>query len=134
MAEPDICSSDLCYQGCGKINRRIGLGKSEIECLVFVSQTTDYIYPATSCILQDRLNLSTECICFDLSLSCPGWVYGLSAISSIVSAGRIKKALLLVGETVSKTRSPFDRVNLISGDAGYGNSVRIRRRMFILYI
>ena len=133
VAEPDICSSDLCYKAAEKLIEELGWDKSEIECLIFVSQTTDYIYPATSCILQDRLNLSTECICFDLSLSCPGWVYGLSAISSIVSAGRIKKALLLVGETVSKTRSPFDRVNLISGDAGTATALEYAENVHPLH-
>lgn len=35
----------------------------------------------------------------------------------MMQTGQIRKALLLVGETVSKTRSPYDRVNLITGDA-----------------
>ena len=39
-------------------------------------------------------------------------------MSSILSAGKIKKGLLLVGETSTKAKSPYDRVNLLAGDAG----------------
>ena len=39
-------------------------------------------------------------------------------MSSILSAGKVKKGLLLVGETSTKAKSPYDRVNLLAGDAG----------------
>ena len=120
VAEPDICSSDLCYKAAEKLIEELGWDKSEIECLIFVSQTTDYIYPATSCILQDRLNLSTECICFDLSLSCPGWVYGLSAISStclltfcLVFWKRPSLSLLILGSFPS-TDTYLERLSICS--------------------
>lgn len=96
--------------------------RDEIDILVFVSQTGDYIYPATSCILQHKLGLSTDCFVIDITIGCHGWVYGLATISSLlsshVSKTHSRKALLLVGETVTKTRFPYDRINLISGDAG----------------
>lgn len=118
VVDSETCSSDLCYVAAEKLLSELSWNKEEVECLIFVTQTPDYKYPATACILQNRLGLPMSCMAFDISMSCPGWIYGLSTISSIVSAGRIKKALLLVGETVSKLRSPYDKVNLISGDAG----------------
>ena len=87
--------------------------------MLFRSQTPDYILPATSCILQDRLGLSKECFTLDISLGCSGWVYGLSTISSLISAGKMKKALLLVGDTTSKTTSFEDTSSWpLFGDAG----------------
>ncbi len=118
IAEDGICSSDLCFEAAEKLIKELGWNKEEIECLIFVSQTPDYIFPATACVLQDRLKLSTNCMSFDITMSCPGWIYGLSSISAIISAGNIKKALLLVGETSTKAKSPYDRVNLLAGDAG----------------
>lgn len=118
VADTDTCSSDLCCASTERLIADLGWNKEEIDCLVFVTQTPDYKYPATSCILQSRLGLSTSCIAFDISMSCPGWIYGLSSIAALVSAGRFRKAILLTGETVSKLRSPYDKVNLITGDAG----------------
>lgn len=114
-----VCSSDLCFQAATKLIEDLQWDKKEIECLIFVSQTPDYILPATSCILQYRLGLSKECYTLDISLGCSGWVYGLSAIASIMSASHIKKALLLVGDTTSKTTSREDKSSWpLFGDAG----------------
>lgn len=93
-----LCTSDLCYGAAEKLIADLGWDKKEIEALVFVSQTADYILPATACILQDRLGLSKECYATDCALGCSGWVYGLSQVVSLLTNGDIKKALLLCGD------------------------------------
>ena len=118
VAEDGVCSSDLCFAAAEKLISEMKLDKSEIDCLIMVTQTPDYIFPATACILQDRMGLSKNCMSFDITMSCPGWIYGLSVISSLISAGKFRKGLLLVGETSTKAKSPYDRVNLLAGDAG----------------
>ena len=119
IASSDICSSDLCYDAAEKLIGDLGWDRKEIDCLVFISQTPDYIVPATSCILQDRLGLSSECYSFDVTLGCSGWVYGVSIIGSLLSTGYFKKGLLLVGETTTKTKSPTDKSTFpLFGDAG----------------
>lgn len=118
IAEDGICSSDLCMAAAEKLMEDMGIDKSDIGCLIMVTQTPDYIFPATACVLQNRLGLPTDCMSFDITMSCPGWIYGLSVMSSILSAGKVKKGLLLVGETSTKAKSPYDRVNLLAGDAG----------------
>ena len=96
IAEDGICSSDLCKAAAERLIEDMGIDKSEIGCLIMVTQTPDYIFPATACVLQDRLGLPTDCMSFDITMSCPGWIYGLSVMSSILSAGKVKKGLLLV--------------------------------------
>lgn len=114
----EICTSDLCYEAAEKLITELGWDKTEIQALVFVSQTPDYILPATSCILAHRLGLSQDCYSLDVSLGCSGWVYGLSSIAGIIQGGGLK-ALLLVGDTTSKTTSPEDKSSWpLFGDAG----------------
>jgi len=114
-----FCTSDLCFEAAEKLISELGWDKKEIDCLIFVSQTPDYILPATSCILQDRLGLTNDCFAMDISLGCSGWVYGLSTISSLLSSGNLKKGLLLVGDTVTVTKSPLDKSTYpLFGDAG----------------
>ena len=119
IAPEGVCSSDLCYESAEVLISDLGWDKSEIEAVVFVSQTPDYILPATSCILQDRLGLPKECLAFDISMGCSGWVYGMTAISSLVSNGSVKKALLLVGDLGTRTNSPRNKSDFpLFGDAG----------------
>ena len=96
----EICSSDLCFKAAEKLISDLSWNRSEIEALVFVSQTPDYLnVPATSCLLQERLGLSSNCYTLDIALGCSGWVYALSVLSSLMQNGTIKKGLLLAGDT-----------------------------------
>ena len=115
-----LTTSDLCYAAAEKLIAELGWDKKEIEALVFVSQTADYVLPATACILQDRLGLSRECYAEDVALGCSGWVYGLSNVASLVASGTIKKALLLAGD--AKKRSKMKRDPLF-GDAGTATAI-----------
>lgn len=117
--EKGVCTSDLCFTAADKLLQELSWSKSEVEALVFVSQSADYRNPATSCILQDRLGLPVSCMTIDISLGCSGYVYGMSVLASLMSNGNIKKALLLVGDTSSLTSSPEDKSRiLLFGDAG----------------
>lgn len=117
---PDgVTSSDLCFEAADKLINELAWERAEIDAIVFVSQTPDYILPATSCVLQDRLGLSVECLSYDISLGCSGWVYGLASISALVSSGSVKKALLLVGDLATRTNSPRNKSDFpLFGDAG----------------
>lgn len=113
------CSSDLCYYASEELLRELSWSKSEVDCLIFVTQTPDYILPATSCILQKKLGLNSDCYTLDISLGCSGWVYGLSVIAALLSSSGLKKGLLLCGDTISKISSLKDKsVYPLFGDAG----------------
>lgn len=115
-----LTTSDLCYEAAEKLISDLGWNKAEIEALVFVSQTADYVLPATACILQDRLGLSRECYAEDVALGCSGWVYGLSNIASLVATGSIKKALLLAGDAKKRAQGSLDP---LFGHAGTATAI-----------
>lgn len=94
----DFTTSDLCQSAAERLIEDLKWDKKEIDALVFVSQTPDYILPATSCVLQGKLGLKKECLALDISLGCSGWVYGLSVVLGLMQAGTIRKALLLAGD------------------------------------
>lgn len=96
--DENLTTSDLCVPAAERLIANLGWDKSEVEALIFVSQTTDYYLPATACIVQDRLGLSKECFAQDIVLGCSGWVYGLSSIVALMSNGGVKKALLMAGD------------------------------------
>jgi len=102
----NLTTSDLCVPAAEQLIKDLNWDKQDIDAVVFVSQTHDYLLPATACIIQERLGLSKECYAMDLSLGCSGWVYGLSVVSSLLQNGNFKKALLLAGE--AKRRVQYD--------------------------
>lgn len=122
--EGNTCTSDLCYEAAEELLKRLNWNKDDIEVLIMVTQTPDYVVPNTSIILQDRLNLPKSCICFDVPLGCSGYVYGLSIISNFLQTGGLKKGLLLVGDTLSRQCSAKDKSTYpLFGDAGTATAV-----------
>jgi 3-oxoacyl-[acyl-carrier-protein] synthase-3 len=126
IAPKEICTSDLCCEAAEKLINDLNWTKEEIEILVFVSQTGDYILPVSATILQDRLGLSTNCIAFDVPLGCSGYVYGISVLASMMKGAGLKKGLLLAGDTISKLVSKFDKSTYpLFGDGGSATAFQL---------
>ena len=99
LVRPGTTASDLTVQAVNKLLKSLSWAPEEVDCLVYVCVSRDYIAPITSAILQDRLGFRNDCFCIDLPLGCSGWVYGMSTISSLLSHGAFKKGLLVCAET-----------------------------------
>lgn len=118
FAPEHLTSSDLCFHAANKLIEDNNIDKSEIDLLIFVSQTPDYRMPATAVVLQGRLGLSKSVGAFDVTLGCSGFVYALSMAYNYAQQAGIRKVLLLDGETRSRVYHPKDRQTaFIFGDA-----------------
>ncbi len=134
VAPSNVTTCDLCYESAKKLITELQWNKDEIDALIFVSQTHDYVLPATSCILQEKLELSQNCYTLDVSLGCSGWVYGLSVITSLMQNGSIKKGLLLVGDTITKLCSKDDKSTYpLFGDAGSATALSYNKNASTIY-
>lgn len=129
FADEKTCSSDLCFSAAEKLIADTGVERSEIDLLIFISQTPDYRMPATSVILQHRLGLSEKTIAFDINLGCSAFLYGMSVVYSMMEKSGLRKALILDGETRSKVYSPKDRrTAFLFGDGGVAALVERNER------
>jgi 3-oxoacyl-[acyl-carrier-protein] synthase III len=91
----------------------------DINLLVFVTQSPEYILPTTACIAQDRLGLNKNIAAFDINLGCSGFIYALSVVGSMMEANQASKALILCGDTYTKYISINDRTSRpLFSDAG----------------
>lgn len=109
--------SDLAYRAATDLLAALGWSKGEVDALIVVTQSPDYPIPATAIILQDRLGLSHGCLAFDINLGCSGYPYGLMVMSSLISAGRIRRGLILVGDRSSNPESLDNGLVSLFGDA-----------------
>lgn len=112
-------TSDLCMGAVNELLKHKLFEKQNIDAIIFISQTPDYLLPATSHILQDKLGLRTDIIALDVSIGCSGYIYGLNLAASLIASKQCKNVLLLAGDTSSKKTNPADRATrTIFGDAG----------------
>ena len=110
-------ASDLAIGAAEKLFANIGYDRSQIDYLIFVTQSPDYHLPTTACTIQTRLGLSKRITAIDVNLGCNGFVAGLSLAKAVILAGQANNVLLLTGETYSKYMHERDKSNrTIFGD------------------
>jgi 3-oxoacyl-[acyl-carrier-protein] synthase-3 len=121
------CVSDMCHFSAEHLLEQLVWDRETVQLVVFISQSADYILPATACTLQNRLGLSTQCAAFDVNLGCSAYPYGLRLASQMLTSFRGGgRALLLVGDTATRNLSPQDRSTIpLFGDAGTATALEV---------
>ena len=117
IADENECSSDLGVAAAEQLFDEHNIDPSEIDFLLFCTQTPDYPLPTTACLVQQRLGLRTSVGALDFNLGCSGYIYGLAMADGLIQAGSAEKVLLITAETYSKFIDPADRsLRTIFGD------------------
>ena len=112
-------TSDLCIKAAITLLDELSWSAEDVDCLFYVCTNRDYFQPMTSCVIHGKLGLKEECFVMDLPCGCPGWLYGLSIISSFMAQNKLKKGLLLAGDTSSKMNYEKNKgTRPLFGDAG----------------
>jgi 3-oxoacyl-[acyl-carrier-protein] synthase-3 len=93
--------------------------KSQIDFLLFCTQSPDFFLPSSACLIQDRLGLKKDIGALDFNLGCSGFVYGLAIAKGMISSDIASNVLLITSETYSKYIHKKDKANRsIFGDGG----------------
>ena len=109
IAEKGVCVSDLCVFGLEYLLGQGLLAPDEIDGLILVTQTPDYLVPPTSNIIQGRLNLKEETICLDINQGCAGYLIGLIQAFMLLEQADIHKVVVVNGDILSRKTSNKDR-------------------------
>ena len=99
-------ASDMACKAAETFFTEYKVEKKSIDFLIFCSGCYDYIAPATSCILQDRIGLNKTIGCLDVPHGCSGYVYGLAMAKSLILANMAQNVLFITADTSTKTISP----------------------------
>lgn len=117
VTEEGETASDLAIGAAELLFAELSYDRSQVDYLIFVSQSPDYHLPTTACTIQTRLGLSQRITAIDVNLGCNGFVTGLSLAKAVIIAGQANNVLLLTGETYSKYMHERDKSNrTIFGD------------------
>lgn len=119
VTTPEQTASDLGLGAAEKLIEVLGWEKESIDILAFCTQNPDYQNHPDSFVVHEKLGLLERTMCLDFYHGCPGWVVSLSAVSSMLSAGVIKRAILVDSDTVTKDYDNGNREERpLFGDAG----------------
>ena len=111
-------TSDLCVRAFEALQAKTRIETEEIGAMIVVTQNPDSNIPHTSAIVHGLLNLPEFCACFDVSLGCSGFVYGVSILKSFMLDNGISKGVLITADPYSKIVDPYDKnTALLFGDA-----------------
>jgi 3-oxoacyl-[acyl-carrier-protein] synthase-3 len=116
IADENVATSDLSFEAAKIAIESADLSPKDIDLIIVATVTPDMFFPATACILQDKLGAS--CPSFDLSAGCSGFIYALSVGAQFVANGTYNNVLVVGGETLSKIIDWQDRSTcVLFGDA-----------------
>ncbi len=102
ICRPDQTASDLAAEAAARLFQHHLVNRGRIDALIVCTQSPDYLIPSTACILQERLQLSTSTMAFDVNMACSGYIYGLSLAHSLIASGQANTVLLINADTYSK--------------------------------
>jgi 3-oxoacyl-[acyl-carrier-protein] synthase-3 len=91
----------------------------EIDLIVLASVTPDMLFPATACLIQDRIG-AKKAWGFDLSAACSGFVYALTVGAQFVGAGTHKKVMVIGSDTMTSILDYTDRATCVLFGDGAG--------------
>jgi 3-oxoacyl-[acyl-carrier-protein] synthase-3 len=118
-AEPGVASSHLGTEAAKKLLAMKGLSPAEIDMIVVATVTPDMLFPATACLIQDRLR-ATKAWGFDLSAACSGFLYALTVGAQFVGAGSHKKVLVIGSDVMTSILDFKDRATCVLFGDGAG--------------
>ena len=99
-------AADLAQGAASKLLARLGLPARDVDGVILVTQTPDFVFPATACVLQDRLGLPKRSLAFDVNLGCSAYPYGLAIAQGLIASRLSRCLLLLVADTISLAADP----------------------------
>jgi len=119
FADPGVASSHLGTEAAKKLLAAKGVRPEEIEMIVLATVTPDMLFPATACLIQDRLG-ATKAWGFDVSAACSGFVYALTVGAQFVGAGTHKKVLVIGSDIMTSILDFKDRATCVLFGDGAG--------------
>jgi 3-oxoacyl-[acyl-carrier-protein] synthase-3 len=118
-AAPEIATSDMAYEAAKIALAQRGVDGSELDAIIVCTITPDMFFPATACLVQNRLG-AKGAWGFDLLAACSGFVYGLTTAAHLVMCGTHKKVLVIGADTMTRIIDYTDRATCVLFGDGAG--------------
>jgi 3-oxoacyl-[acyl-carrier-protein] synthase-3 len=119
LVDKGIATSDLATEAAKICLAKRGVDPSEVEAIIIATVTPDMAFPATACLVQNKLG-APHAWGFDLSAACSGFPYALQMGAKLVESGAHKKVLVIGSDVMSSIIDYTDRATCIIFGDGAG--------------
>ena len=119
LGAPGETTSTMGTEAVRRLMALKGLGPEDVDALIVATVTPDMLFPATACLIQDRLGLQ-RVWGFDLSAACSGFLYALSTGAQFVAAGVHRRVIVVGADLMSSIIDPHDRTTAVLFGDGAG--------------
>jgi len=119
IVEPGMATSHMAVEAARRCLAERGIDPAEVEVVIVGTVTPDMLFPATACLVQDRLG-AKGAWGFDLSAACSGFVYALQMGAKLIESGAQKKVLVIGADTMSSIIDYTDRATCVLFGDGAG--------------
>jgi 3-oxoacyl-[acyl-carrier-protein] synthase-3 len=119
IAEEGTASSHLATEAAKALLAKTKTDPSEIDLIIVASVTPDMFFPATACLVQDRLG-AKRAWGFDLSAACSGFAYALTVGAQFVGSGAHRKVVVIGSDVMSSILDYHDRATCVLFGDGAG--------------
>jgi 3-oxoacyl-[acyl-carrier-protein] synthase-3 len=111
-------TSDISIKASKIALERAGVSAEDIDLIIVATVSPDMFIPSVACIIQSELKAG-KAACFDISVACSGFLYGLEIAKSMMKSMNYKNALVVGAEVLSKVMDWNDRSTcILFGDGG----------------
>jgi 3-oxoacyl-[acyl-carrier-protein] synthase-3 len=117
--EPGVAASHMATAAAMELLKAKSINPEEIEMIIVASVTPDMMFPATACLVQDRIG-AKNAWGFDLSGACSGFVYALTVGAQFVGAGTHRKVLVIGSDVMTSILDFQDRATCVLFGDGAG--------------
>jgi len=118
-ADPGVAASHLGAAAALKLLAAKRVSPEEIEMIVVATVTPDMLFPATACLIQDRIG-AKKAWGFDLSAACSGFPFALTVGAQFVASGAHKKVLVIGSDIMTSILDFTDRATCVLFGDGAG--------------
>ncbi len=119
IASPEQTTASLATEAALKALQVARLSPSDLDLIIVSTSSPEHIFPATACLVQDRLG-AEKAGAFDLLAACSGFIFALNMASQAIRSGGIQNALVIGAETLSRLVDWNDRNTCILFGDGAG--------------
>lgn len=117
--EPGTATSHLATEAAKALLAKTKTDPADIDMIVLASVTPDMLFPATACLVQDRIG-AKKAWGFDLSAACSGFAYALTVGAKFVGSGAHKKVMVIGSDTMTSILDYTDRATCVLFGDGAG--------------
>ncbi len=122
IAKAEEASSDLAIHAARMAMADANVTSEDIDLIVVGTATSDLPFPSTACIVQNRIG-AKNAAAFDIAAACSGFIYAVTVVHSMISSGKVRRALVIGVETLSRIIDYQDRATCVLFGDGAGAAV-----------